>query len=209
MTRSSSELAAKHPYQQLAESHPGASSKSRRSCRDPPACTAGVAAGAAGRSEALLNHQQAFGYTQEDINSSWSRWRRRRRPVGSMGTDTPIAVLSAKPKLLYNYFQALRSGHQPADQFERVEALVMSLVSMIGPRPNLLGHHTGNALPPGSGAAESLTNSDLEKVRAISSLVGNAFRTLYHRCHLDRLRRSAAGMASSGGADLPGGPPRQ
>jgi glutamate synthase (NADPH/NADH) large chain len=52
----------------------------------------------------------------------------------------------------------------------------MSLVSMIGPRPNLLGHHAGSHYRL-EVAQPILTNSDLEKVRAISSLVGDAFRT--------------------------------
>src|ERR1700759_5538330 len=56
------------------------------------------------------------------------------------------------------------------------EALVMSLVSMIGPRPNLLGHHAGSHYRL-EVAQPIPTTSDLEKVRAISSLVGDAFRT--------------------------------
>ena len=59
-------------------------------------------------------------------------------PVGSMGTDTPIAVLSDKPKLLYNYFKQnfAQVTNPPIDPIR--EELVMSLVSIIGPRPNLL-----------------------------------------------------------------------
>ena len=97
-------------------------------------------------------------------------------PIGSMGTDTPIAVLSSKPKLLYNYFKQnfAQVTNPPIDPIR--EELVMSLVSMIGPRPNLLGHHAGthNRLEV---SQPILTNADLEKVRAISSLVGDAFRT--------------------------------
>ncbi len=60
-------------------------------------------------------------------------------PLGSMGADTPIAVLSKKPKLLYNYFKQnfAQVTNPPIDPIR--EELVMSLVSMIGPRPNLLG----------------------------------------------------------------------
>ncbi len=127
--------------------------------------------------EALLNQQQAFGYTQEDIQFFLEPMAQEGDdPLGSMGTDTPIAVLSNKPKLLYNYFKQnfAQVTNPPIDPIR--EALVMSLVSMIGPRPNLLGHHAGNHYRL-EVAQPILTNTDLEKVRAISSLVGDAFRT--------------------------------
>ena len=97
-------------------------------------------------------------------------------PVGSMGTDTPIAVLSDKPKLLYNYFKQnfAQVTNPPIDPIR--EELVMSLVSMIGPRPNLLGHHAGTHYRL-EVSQPILTNADLEKIRAIDSLAGGAFRT--------------------------------
>ena len=127
--------------------------------------------------DALLSQQQAFGYTQEDMQFFLEPMARDGDdPVGSMGTDTPIAVLSNKPKLLYNYFKQnfAQVTNPPIDSIR--EALVMSLVSMIGPRPNLLGHHAGNHYRL-EVSQPILTNADLEKVRAISSLVGDAFRT--------------------------------
>ena len=125
----------------------------------------------------LLKQQQAFGYTQEDIQFFLEPMAQDGDdPVGSMGTDTPLAVLSNKPKLLYNYFkQNFAQVTNPPINSTR-EALVMSLVSMIGPRPNLLGHHAGSHYRL-EVAQPILTNTDLEKVRAISSLVGDAFRT--------------------------------
>src|SRR6516164_2192514 len=93
---------------------------------------------------AQLNLQQAFGYTQEDIQFFLEPMARDADdPVGSMGTDTPIAALSNKPKLLYNYFKQnfAQVTNPPIDPIR--EELVMSLVSMIGPRPNLLGHEAG------------------------------------------------------------------
>ena len=125
----------------------------------------------------LLKQQQAFGYTQEDIQFFLEPMAQDGDdPVGSMGTDTPLAVLSNKPKLLYNYFKQnfAQVTNPPIDSTR--EALVMSLVSMIGPRPNLLGHHAGSHYRL-EVAQPILTNTDLEKVRAISSLVGDAFRT--------------------------------
>jgi glutamate synthase (NADPH) large chain len=125
----------------------------------------------------LMRQQQAFGYTQEDIQFFLEPMARDADdPLGSMGTDTPIAVLSSKPKLLFNYFKQnfAQVTNPPIDSIR--EALVMSLVSMIGPRPNLLGHHAGSHYRL-EVSQPILTNTDLEKVRAISSLVGDAFRT--------------------------------
>src|SRR5438270_5580973 len=126
---------------------------------------------------ARLDHQQAFGYTQEDIQFFFEPMARDADdPVGSMGTDTPIAAFSNKPKLLYNYFKQnfAQVTNPPIDPIR--EELVMSLVSMIGPRPNLLGHEAGTHYRL-EVAQPILTNADLEKIRSISSLVGDAFRT--------------------------------
>ncbi len=128
--------------------------------------------------EELLRHQQAFGYTQEDINFFLEPMAREGDdPIGSMGTDAPIAVLSDKPKLLFHYFKQnfAQVTNPPIDPIR--EELVMSLVSMIGPRPNLLGHHAGNHYRL-EVAQPILTNTDLEKIRTIDdSQAGGAFRT--------------------------------
>jgi len=127
--------------------------------------------------QARLQEQQAFGYTQEDMQFFLEPMARNADdPVGSMGTDTPLAVLSRKPKLLFNYFKQnfAQVTNPPIDSIR--EELVMSLVSMIGPRPNLLGHHAGSHYRL-EVAQPILTNADLEKVRSISKLVGDAFRT--------------------------------
>jgi glutamate synthase (NADPH/NADH) large chain len=128
--------------------------------------------------EELLRHQQAFGYTQEDITFFLEPMAREGDdPIGSMGTDAPIAVLSDKPKLLFHYFKQnfAQVTNPPIDPIR--EELVMSLVSMIGPRPNLLGHHAGNHYRL-EVAQPILTNTDLEKIRTIDdSQAGGAFRT--------------------------------
>jgi glutamate synthase (NADPH/NADH) large chain len=127
--------------------------------------------------EALLHTQQAFGYTQEDIQFFLEPMAAQGDdPVGSMGTDTPLAVLSDKPKLLFNYFKQnfAQVTNPPIDPIR--EELVMSLVSIIGPRPNLLGHHAGNHLRL-EVTQPILTNMDLEKIRNIDTLAGGAFRT--------------------------------
>src|SRR5207247_5193960 len=89
--------------------------------------------------ESLLDRQQAFGYTQEDIKFLMSPMAQAgEEGVGSMGNDSPLAVLSDKNKPLYNYFKQLfaQVTNPPIDPIR--EAIVMSLVSFIGPKPNPL-----------------------------------------------------------------------
>ena len=90
--------------------------------------------------ERLLDRQQAFGYTQEDVKFIMSPMAiNGEEPVGSMGNDSPLAVLSSKNKTLYQYFKQLFAQvTNPAIDPIR-EELVMSVVSFIGPKPNLLG----------------------------------------------------------------------
>src|SRR5690348_10147833 len=93
-----------------------------------------------------------------------------------MGTDTPIAVLSQKPKLLYNYFKQnfAQVTNPPIDPIR--EELVMSLVSMIGPRPNLLGRDAG-AHKRLEVDQPILTNEDVAKIRSVEAALDGAFRT--------------------------------
>ncbi|MGH7023015.1 MAG: glutamate synthase large subunit, partial [Caulobacteraceae bacterium] len=126
----------------------------------------------------LLDRQQAFGYTQEDIAFFLEPMGESGDdPVGSMGTDTPLAALSDRPRLLYDYFKQnfAQVTNPPIDPIR--EELVMSLVSMIGPRPNLLGRQAGTHKRL-EVSQPVLTNADLEKVRAIADLLDGAFRTV-------------------------------
>jgi glutamate synthase (NADPH/NADH) large chain len=119
----------------------------------------------------LLDRQQAFGYTQEDIKFLMSPMATQgEEAVGSMGNDTPISALSDRPKLLYTYFKQnfAQVTNPPIDPIR--EELVMSLVSIIGPRPNLFDLE---------GAADKkrlevhqpiLTDEDLEKIREIAEV---------------------------------------
>ena len=125
----------------------------------------------------LLIRQQAFGYTQEDL----ARFLEPMAvtgddPIGSMGTDTPIAVLSERPRLLYDYFKQnfAQVTNPPIDPIR--EELVMSLISMIGPRPNLLGHDAGTHKRL-EVAQPILTNRDMEKIRSVEASLDGAFRT--------------------------------
>ncbi len=125
----------------------------------------------------LLDRQQAFGYTQEDI----SRFLEPMAvagddPIGSMGTDTPIAVLSKRSRLLYDYFKQnfAQVTNPPIDPIR--EELVMSLLTMVGPRPNLLGREAGTHKRLEI-SQPILTNSGMEKIRSVESVLDGAFRT--------------------------------
>src|SRR5690348_7341612 len=126
---------------------------------------------------ALLDRQQTFGYTQEDLKILMTPMATTgEEAVGSMGNDTPISALSDKPKLLFTYFKQnfAQVTNPPIDPIR--EELVMSLVSMIGPRPNLLGRHAGTHKRL-EVAQPVLTNAELEKIRSIEELLDGAFRT--------------------------------
>ncbi len=87
----------------------------------------------------VLTLQEAFGYTLEDIKFILEPMAKTgEEAVGSMGNDAPLEVLSTRPKLLYHYFRQLfaQVTNPPIDPIR--EQLVMSLVSFIGPKPNLL-----------------------------------------------------------------------
>ena len=144
----------------------------------------------------LLDRQQAFGYTQEDLSHFLEPMARSGDdPVGSMGSDFPIAVLSKRSKLLYDYFKQnfAQVTNPPIDPIR--EELVMSLVSMIGPRPNLLGRQAG-AHKRLEVAQPILTNEDLAKIRSIHQLLDGAFRT----ATLDATWPSSEGPAGLEGA---------
>ena len=128
--------------------------------------------------KALLDRQQAFGYTQEDIKFFLIPMViSGQDPIGSMGTDVSLAVLSNRPRLLYDYFKQnfAQVTNPPIDPIR--EELVMSLVSLIGPRPNLLGLGKRGLQKRLEVHQPILTNTDLEKVRRIENRTGGAFKT--------------------------------
>ena len=89
--------------------------------------------------ESILRRQQTFGYTEEELRILLQPMARTGlEPIGSMGTDTPIAVLSEKPRLLFDYFSQLfaQVTNPPLDAIR--EELVTSLAGSIGPEQNLL-----------------------------------------------------------------------
>jgi glutamate synthase (NADPH/NADH) large chain len=116
----------------------------------------------------LLDKQQAFGYTQEDTKILLAPMAMTgQEAVGSMGTDTPISALSSKSKLLYTYFKQnfAQVTNPPIDPIR--EELVMSLVSFIGPRPNLFDLDGASRRKRLEVRQPILTNEDLEKIRCI------------------------------------------
>jgi glutamate synthase (NADPH/NADH) large chain len=98
--------------------------------------------------------------------------------VGSMGTDTPISALSSKPKLLHTYFKQnfAQVTNPPIDPIR--EELVMSLVTFIGPRPNLLDLEGTSKQKRLEAAHPILTNDNLERIRGIGDVADNQFRTV-------------------------------
>jgi glutamate synthase (NADPH) large chain len=116
----------------------------------------------------LLDRQQAFGYTSEDLKLLMQPMAvTGQEAVGSMGSDTPISALSDKPKLLYTYFKQnfAQVTNPPIDPIR--EELVMSLVSFIGPRPNILDLEGTSRRKRLEVRQPILTNEDLEKIRCI------------------------------------------
>jgi glutamate synthase (NADPH) large chain len=158
--------------------------------------------------ETLQRRQRAFGYSEEDLRILLAPMGARgEEPVGSMGTDVPLACLSDRPQPLFNYFKQLfaQVTNPPIDPIR--EELVMSLISYIGTERNILDEtpencHTLKIPHP------ILTNRDLEKLRRVSSgdLLATTLPALFRaedgeaglRQSLDELSARAAHAVSSG-----------
>jgi glutamate synthase (NADPH/NADH) large chain len=126
----------------------------------------------------LLDRQQAFGYTQEDIKFILEPMGKAgEEATGSMGNDSPLAVLSSKEKPLYNYFRQLfaQVTNPPIDPIR--EQLVMSLVSFIGPRPNLLEINEINPPYRLEVTQPVLDFADMAKIRNIAAYADSRFRS--------------------------------
>jgi len=117
--------------------------------------------------ETVLQRQQAFGYTFEDLRILMAPMARLgAEATGSMGNDTPLAVLSDKPQSLFNYFQQLfaQVTNPPIDCIR--EELVTSSAMTIGTERNLLDPTPANCNLIALGSP-ILTNNDLAKLRQI------------------------------------------
>ncbi len=174
------ELARKYPYRSWL-------ARTQIVLEDMPAVPHVVEASKVG----LLDRQQAFGYTQEDLKLLMAPMATTgQEAVGSMGNDAPISALSDRPKLLYTYFKQnfAQVTNPPIDSIR--EELVMSLVSFIGPRPNLFDIAGQGRRKRLEVRQPILANEDLEKIRAIGDLDDNPFRSEDARHDLRlRLRR--------------------
>ncbi len=126
----------------------------------------------------LLDRQQAFGYTQEDLKFLMAPMAANgEEAVGSMGNDSPLAVLSEKNKPLYNYFKQLfaQVTNPPIDPIR--EAIVMSLVSFIGPRPNLLDINQVNPPLRLEVSQPVLDFADMQRLRDIAQHTQGKFKS--------------------------------
>ncbi len=156
----------------------------------------------------LLTRQQAFGYTDEDLKILLGPMAKDgKEPIGSMGNDTPLAVLSDRPQLLYNYFKQLfaQVTNPPIDPIR--EELVMSLEAHIGAEQNLFDEtprhcHMLKISQP------ILTNEELEKIKHSpeDTLKTVTIKTLYRiadgaegfRDALDSIRAQASEALDEG-----------
>ena len=164
------EIAGKNPYESWLKSTQIMVSDLPLPERRPPARTSNVS---------LLDLQQAFGYTQESLKFLMTPMATTgQEAVGSMGNDTPISALSSKPKLLHTYFKQnfAQVTNPPIDSIR--EELVMSLVSFIGPRPNILDLEGTSREKRLEVYQPILTNEDLERIRQIGEVEDNNFSSI-------------------------------
>ncbi|MEI6667337.1 MAG: glutamate synthase large subunit [Acidobacteriota bacterium] len=161
-------LAAAHPYRQWLDDH----LVRLGDLPDPPAVHEPD-------HETVLRRQETFGYTLEDVKRLIDPMALHgTEPIGSMGTDIPLAVLTERPELLYDYFKQLfaQVTNPPVDADR--ESIVMAVDTAIGPE--------GNLLEPKPSAARHfelptpvLRNAELEKIRALDGKAGSrGFRSI-------------------------------
>jgi len=127
--------------------------------------------------ETLLDRQQAFGYTQEDLKFLLGPMAQLgEEGIGSMGNDSPLAVLSSRNKPLYNYFRQLfaQVTNPPIDPIR--EAVVMSLRSFIGPKPNLLDINAANPTMRLEVSQPILDFNDMARIRSIAEHTRGKFK---------------------------------
>jgi glutamate synthase domain-containing protein 2/glutamate synthase domain-containing protein 1/glutamate synthase domain-containing protein 3 len=163
------DIANSHPYREWLES-------GQIRLSDLPEADEGPEPVADGR---LLDLQQTFGYTQESAKYYLEPMvMQGQDPIGSMGTDTPLSSLSVRPKLMHTYFKQnfAQVTNPPIDPIR--EELVMSLVSFIGPRPNLLDLESTSGEKRLEVSQPILRNSELRKIREIGEIADNHFKTV-------------------------------
>jgi glutamate synthase (NADPH/NADH) large chain len=163
-----SKLAASHPYREWLD-------RTQIVLEDLPASVESAPIS----NLALLDRQQTFGYTQEDLKILMTPMATTgEEAVGSMGNDAPISALSDRAKLLFTYFKQnfAQVTNPPIDPIR--EELVMSLVSIIGPHPNLFDLEGSSNTKRLEVHQPILTNANLEKIRAISDVAESHFKSI-------------------------------
>jgi glutamate synthase (NADPH/NADH) large chain len=128
--------------------------------------------------ETLLDRQQAFGWTQEDYKFILEVMADTGEElIGSMGNDAPLAILSSRAKPFYNYFRQLfaQVTNPPIDPIR--EQMVMSLVSFIGPKPNLLDINNVNPPLRLEVTQPVLDVAEMAQLRSIAEVTGDKFRS--------------------------------
>ncbi len=162
------ELTGAHPYQRWVEEH-------QVRLEDLPAPDGVIGPD----HETVTLRQEVFGYTSEDVRLIINAMATTAAdPIGSMGNDAPLAVLSERPQLLYGYFKQLfaQVTNPPVDAIR--EEIIMATDRAIGPEVNLL--------EPGPDAAHQvaipspvISNAELEKIRALDGGPrSHGFRTI-------------------------------
>jgi len=147
--------------------------------------------------DTILCRQRAFGYTDEDLKMILEPMAAKgEEPIGSMGTDTPLACLSDRPQPLFHYFRQLfaQVTNPPIDSIR--EQMVMSLISYIGTERNILDEQPENCHTLKL-AEPILSNRDLEKLRRVSrgDLLATTLPTLFRvKEGADGLRRALEGL---------------
>ena len=160
------ELASEKPYREWIE-------RSRVSLEDLP-----EPAPADKSAVSLLDRQQAFGYSQEDLKVILAPMvANAEEATGSMGNDAALPVLSNKAKPIFNYFRQLfaQVTNPPIDPIR--EELVMSLVTFIGPRPNLLGVDAKEPQSRLEAQNPILTSQNMERIRHVELFSSGAFKS--------------------------------
>ena len=167
------DLARAHPYREWLD-------KTRiRLDELPEAEEAGRVSPPGRNPTTVLSAQQAFGYTREDVKFFLKPMiTGGQDPIGAMGRDIPPAVLSHRPKVLYDYFRQnfAQVTNPPIDPIR--EELVMSLLTIIGPRPNLLEIDSGGVHQRLDASQPILSNQNLARIRAIGDQADSAFRSI-------------------------------
>ena len=129
--------------------------------------------------ESVLRRQEVFGYTAEDVRMIIDPMAETGAdPVGSMGNDAPLAVLSERPQLLYSYFKQLfaQVTNPPVDAIR--EEIIMATERSIGPEDNLLEPRRRRG-PPAGAPSPVISNAELAQIRALDGGPGSfGFRTI-------------------------------